>query len=803
MSFRSSDLLQFSELKELVAAFAGSAGGKLRVLECDTGADLHAVRTALAEANEAAGYLRECKSPQQARQGASVRLRFDQIRDISPFLPLLRVEGSRLQGSEILDLFHALTIAGEYRALLLATGDRYPRLSHHARRLADLRPLARKYQRSFLPDGNLADGASVALGRIRRDIERQHKSINESLERFLRAHRADGTLQEDFITIRDDRYVVPIVAGQKGRVDGVIHGASGTGRTLFLEPLETIALNNQLVRLREDELREIDRILLEITNELRQHADEIMPSYETLSELDFIFAKGAFAVEYDAAIPRLSNEANRRLVLRDARHPLLEAVLRKQRGSIVPISLELDEQHRVLLISGPNTGGKTVTMKTCGLLATMAHAGLPVPASEAEFPWLDDVLADIGDTQSLAENLSTFSGHLLHIREMLEIANPGCLVLLDELGGSTDPDDGGALGVAILDRFRESGAFCLASTHLLPLKIYGSQTDGVVNASMGFEESTLQPTFQLRVGVPGKSAGLDIATRLKMPTDLIDHARRVLPQMQADLQDLLGRLHSQIEHYQQLSAALTNEREELRQERARLAEDAKKREEKRIKEWETKREHLIADFEARAMQTIHGIVSSAEDRKSAEQAALQVSRARREFREQSQDIMTPVAPKALAAEKRPIVEGARVKLQDVREPATVRRILKNGLLEVEVGFLKMQVNPGDVIEVLTEGSGAQLPKGVTLQTGPRWDASSRELNVIGQRAEEALSELDKFLDSAVLASVSRVRIVHGHGMGVLKKAVAGFLASSPHVSRFYQASQSEGGAGATIAELRE
>src|SRR6185437_15179572 len=395
MSFRSSDLLQFSELKQLVAAYAGSVAGKQRIVDCDVHRERHFAESELADAQEAIAYLQSASAPQKAERGAAVRLRFDQIRDVGDSLPLLKVEGSRLEGIEILDLFHTLSLAGEYHSLLAAVSDRFPRLAARGRRLADLRPLALRYQRVFLPDGSLADDASPELRRIRRDINRQQKSIQESLERFLATHRQDGSLQEDFVTIREDRYVVPIVAGQKGRVDGVIHGSSGTGRTLFVEPLETISLNNQLVRLREDELREIERILAEITGTLRAHAAEIAETAEALAHLDCVFAKADFALDYNAVIPRFSLET-RRLAIREARHPLLETVLRKQRKPIVPISFELNEERRCLLISGPNTGGKTVTMKTAGLLALMAHAAIPVPASEAEFPLLDDVLADIG-----------------------------------------------------------------------------------------------------------------------------------------------------------------------------------------------------------------------------------------------------------------------------------------------------------------------------------------------------------------------------------------------------------------------
>ncbi|MBV9444253.1 MAG: endonuclease MutS2, partial [Acidobacteriaceae bacterium] len=591
MSFSSSGLLQFPELKDLLGKYAGSAAGRALVEELEPHRDRARLESDLAEAGEAIGYLRETSGAQEAKAGAAIRLRFDQLRDIETPARILRVEGASLDGREILDLFHTLALAGEYRGILLGVAERFPLLARRATKLADLRGLARQYSRSFLPDGSLSDDASVALRRIRRDIERQQRSIQESLERFLRVHRDDGTLQEDFVTIREDRYVVPIVAGQKGRVDGVIHGSSGTGRTLFVEPFETIALNNQLVRLREDELREIERILAEITNALREHSPEISATAEALAEFDLVFAKAGFAREYNAIVPRFSG-ADRKLVLRDARHPLLETVLRKQRRPIIPISFELTEERRCLLISGPNTGGKTVTMKTTGLLALMAHAAIPVPCAEAEFPLLDDVLADIGDAQSIAESLSSFSGHLLHVKQMLEQVTPESLVLLDELGRATDPEEGGALGVAILDEFRKSGAFCLASTHLLPLKLYGARTPGVLNASMGFDESTLQPTYELRLGAPGKSAGLDIATRLEMPAPVLAHARAVMPKLQADFQELLSELHRQVAENERLGKEMAEARASLERKQAEIERDAIRKEAARQREWTARSDEI-------------------------------------------------------------------------------------------------------------------------------------------------------------------------------------------------------------------
>lgn len=793
MTFTASGVLQFGDLKALVAAFTGSASGRTLLESLEPQRDLAVIQAALAEAGEAIAYLNELKGAQQTARGAAIRLRFDRIRDVEAPLRILQIEGTSLEGSQILDLLHTLAAAGEYRAVLESVAERFPRLAQRARNLADLRGVSRRFERAFLPDGSLADDASPALARIRRDIGRQQKSIRESLERFLRAHRSDGTLQQDFITIREDRYVVPVVSGQKGRVDGVIHGASGTGRTLFVEPLETIALNNRLVELREDELREIDRILREITGMLREHASEIAASVETLAELDCVFAKAGFASAYNAVIPHFSSTA-RRFVLREGRHPLLEAVLRKQGKPIVPITFELDEEHRCLLVSGPNTGGKTVTLKTAGLLAVMAHAALPVPCVEAEFPLLDDVLADIGDTQSIAESLSTFSGHLLHIKDMLARATPESLVLLDELGGATDPEDGGALGVALLDEFRKSGAFCLASTHLLPLKVYGAGTPGVLNASMGFNDATLEPTYELRLGMPGKSAGLDIAARLELPASVLAHAREVLPRMQADFQSLLAGLQRQAEENRQRAEQLEQRQRDLEARRLDLESQAERNEAQRRRDWERKTEAVLADFQSRADSALERLSEA-----PAKQAQRTVSRTLREFREEAARVIGPESPTRV-----PVQAGSRVRLKDVREIATVRRILKNGMLEVEAGNLRMQVAPEDVAEIAVSGEApsSRLPKNVGFTPGPPIE-SYREINLIGQHAEEAIEQVDKFLDSAAVASVSRVRIVHGHGMGILKRAVSEHLAANPHVSRFYPADQAEGGSGATIVELRD
>jgi DNA mismatch repair protein MutS2 len=569
--------------------------------------------------------------------------------------------------------------------------------------------------------------------------------------------------------------------------------------------METIDLNNELVRLKEEETDEVHRILRELTERLREHADAIAYAMQTMGELELLFAKAAFARDFDCVIPRFSPDLTRRLHLKDARHPLLEDILRRRGMPIVPISLTLDERCRTFLISGPNTGGKTVSMKSVGLLALMAHAGIPTPAAEAEFPVFEQVLADVGDQQSIAESLSTFSAHILTIRHMLESVTMDSLVLLDELGRATDPEEGGALGVAILEAFRSSGAFTLASTHLLALKVYGANTEGVVNASMGFDEETLEPTYVMRTGAPGKSAGLEIASRLGMEAPVIERARSAMSSSERDIQRFLRELHDRLDRVAQLESQVREQQERITAREQSLEKEWERKGSAKIREIEARSTELARQFEESARQTIDEISRTMEHRKAADNAMRKAAKTRREFLEKADTLVRESRPAGTPAPRKiPIEEGVRVRLKGIREPARVRRKIGDDTLEVEAGFMKMQVSVDDVEDVLPPDSGgSRLPSGVRYDQGPRWDVSYREINVIGKRAEAATEEVDKFLDSAALAQVDRVRIVHGFGMGVLKRSISDLLARNPHVAKFYPAAPSEGGAGATIVELRQ
>jgi DNA mismatch repair protein MutS2 len=780
-------VLEFEAVRALVGRYVRSTLGRAELERLEPVTDRAAIEDALAIAAEALEYWRAATGPQG---GGGARLRFDFDGDPAALTGRLRMEGVTLEGAEVYQAVRLLDLAAEVRARLTGAAGPHPRLAALAGEIADLRAIATELRGKVLPDGTLADEASPALARLRREAERQRKQIEQSLERFLRAHHGDGTLREDYITMRNDRWVVPVVSGRERRIEGVIHGSSGSGHTVFVEPLETVALNNELVRLREEELREVHRLLREFSARLRAHRAEIAAAARALGRLELLFAKAEFAMEFGCTIPRLGD----RVLLSAARHPLLEDILRRSGKRVTPLSVELRTPERTLLISGPNTGGKTVALKTIGLLALMTQAGLPVPALEAEFPVFDQVLADIGDHQSLAESLSTFSAHVVAVKTMLERATESSLVLLDELGRATDPEEGGALGVTVLEAFRRRGAYTAASTHLLALKIYGATTAGVLNASMGFDEATLAPTYVLRVGVPGKSAALDIASRLGLEPALIAEARSRMSRAERDLTELLGQLQARLAELEAARAELRQKQDELEAREAALEKTWQRRYAERLAAVDAQAARLAAEFEQRAKATIEELSQKAQAR---------IARTKREFREQVAAIASTVTPgsSAEAAARPRLAEGVRVRLKGVRQPAMVRRVFPNGRIEVEAGFVKLQALESDVEEVLA-AEQEHTPASIRLRPGPGFEGSFREINLIGHRAEEACEALDKFLDTVALAQVSRVRIVHGHGMGILKRAVADLLKHNPHVAEFYVAPPEEGGPGSTIAVLK-
>src|SRR5581483_1202381 len=485
--------------------------------------------------------------------GAGIMPQLRALFDPTELLAKARIEGVALESEELratIALAEEITAWTELmRTPPQNTQDKLPELTERSRELLGTRLgiLTEGLREKILPDGTLADDASPELRRIRREMERQQRAIEESLRSALRRFSEGGSTQDELITIRGERFVIPVKSEVKRRVQGVIHGASSSGQTVYLEPLETIELNNELVRLFEDEQAEIHRIFLAMTRQISGYAGIIAEGAAVLAEVETLLVRARFAQDFACIRPRFNGDGNAVFELKQARHPLLEKRLRAGSGTIVPITLGLSSDERQLIISGPNTGGKTVSLKTAGLLSIMAQAGIPVPAEEAVFPVFANMLADIGDSQSIEQNLSTFSAHIVNLNRIAQIATSESLVLLDELGSATDPEEGAALAVAIAGHFLRAQAWSIISTHLTSLKVYAANNPGVRNAAVGFDEHTLAPTYQLRLGVPGASAGINIAQRLGLNPDIVSTARSQLNTQTQDIAAFLDRLHQQLE----------------------------------------------------------------------------------------------------------------------------------------------------------------------------------------------------------------------------------------------------------------
>ena len=733
-----------------------------------------------------------------------------------------RIQGAQLEPEEFRDLLFLVDNITAWQAVVEsppeALSERLPGLQAMSQLPpgSQLASLTRSLRSRLNPDGSLSDDASADLRRIRREIDRQQRTIEESLRSLLRRLSEGGSTQDDLITIRGERFVIPVKAEYKRRVPGVLHGASLSGQTVYLEPLETIEQNNELVRLIDEEQAETRRIFVAMTREIGQQSEAIAEGARALAKLDTLQARARFAADFECVRPRFADASAPALDLRRARHPLLEKRLREREASIVPLTLALNNQARQLIISGPNTGGKTVALKTTGLLAMMAQTGIPVPAEEAVLPIFQAFLADIGDAQSIEQNLSTFSAHIVNLARIAQLADGSSLVLLDELGSATDPEEGAALAVAIAGHFLDHRAWCLISTHHTSLKLYAAKRSGVLNASVGFDEETLTPTYELRLGVPGASSGINIARRLGLDPAIIGEARAQQDTQTRDIANFLDQLHGQLD-------AVARERESLRQREQEVAREKSRLESEGLKEWrakvrdlESQLQSLLKDFAWQIRETVKLIDDRAAQQKLSKEAERRMARLRREFSEQFNSAVVAQHSGADRGDShaqphvvRNISVGDTVRLKSLGKTGLVQRQVDENSFEVAIGPMKMKVARDDIAEVLTGREiraasplEAARSRGVTVTVAHREDGVRSELNVIGRTVDEASGEVEQYLDRAFLAGLPRVRIVHGSGMGVLRKALRSMMERHPHVALVAEASPSEGGAGTTVVDLR-
>jgi DNA mismatch repair protein MutS2 len=821
------ELLEFGRLREIVCGFNTCAPGRRAVEALAFSQDRTKLQDEFALIREAMEWLR-----------GGNELGFGGLADPDPWLTRLEPGASEIAASttvlappELLDAASLLDTSAWLRTHFRDGRESFPGLFARAESLADFRHISTVIRKTVLPDGTISDDASPELRRIRGTVARTRDSIQKSLREIQRSRGAESG--EDYVTLRNDRYVIPVRAADRQHSsvkNAIVHGASATGQTVYVEPLAAIELNNKLVQLAEDESVEIARILAAISDLLRGNAPALRHAADTIAELDSLIARGRYARQFDCTLPVFlagdvsadsASGARVQMKLDAARHPVLEAALRRDGGRVVPMSLAMGGGETVLVISGPNTGGKTVALKTVGLVVFAAQSGIPVTAQSAELPLFDQVLADIGDEQSISANLSTFSAHMLNLRGMLAVVTRNSLVLVDELGTGTAPEEGAALAVALLEELRTRHCLTLATTHHDRLKAYASTTPGVLNAAVEFDTVNLRPTYRLLVGVPGGSSGIAIAERLGLPHHILERARAEMSPAAHEAADLIAYLHRARDEVDSLRAAVREQSEEIARERKLLQTEWANRQRKRITELEQKFAEALKQHETTLTQALEAIKERQLREQFSKQAQRSTTKARAEAREEADaavvqhlsasqaDLGAAVIPVEKPVQAERLVPGVKIRVRGFPSPVVLRRIDARNA-DVEAGPLRMKIALDDILSITEDDAGAkkkstpaQYSPGVTVRSQPTDEPSADEINVIGCTVEQATERVDKFLDQAAVAGKIGVRIIHGHGTGALRRGLAEFLSGHPLVEKIANEIPERGGAAITVVELKE
>ncbi|MFN3336282.1 MAG: endonuclease MutS2 [Thermomicrobium sp.] len=784
-------LLEFDKVRSMLATYCHYSVARERALELTPTADPEQVRYLLQVTREAVRLLSE-------RPGFTV----GGFRDLRPLVEIAR-RGAALAAVDLRTILETLEAAQTLRRQFASSerwAERYPALAEFVDALADLPALRSDLARSIGPRGEVLDTASPALAEIRRQLKEAHDRLLERLRRLVLERQE--AVQEAYITVREGRYVIPVRADRRSALPGITHDVSGSGQTLFVEPFEVIELNNRWRELQAAEAHEIERILRVLSARVAEEAESLLRTVEAGAALDLALAKARFALDLDATEPELlqatesANAAGHprlRIRLRRARHPLLD------QRTAVPIDIELGERYRILVITGPNTGGKTVALKTVGLLVLMVQAGLFIPAAPGSglsvFP---AIFVDIGDEQSIEQNLSTFSSHLRRIVATLQQADASSLVLLDELAAGTDPQEGAALARAILERLLAIGVLGVVTTHYPELKAFAAGTPGLENASVEFDPVTLTPTYRLITGLPGRSHALQIARRLGLPETVIERARELLgvgsPQLDLLIAEIQRRL-SEAEAQAAAAAQARREAEALRKEAERLLAEAKHEKQQALTvacaevESELRRaRELVRKLERLAESPTYPPPQVVE---SSLRALEEARRRVRRFAAGQHDSSGPA-----------LVVGDRVEIPTLGlEGEVVEVIAESDEVEVRVGQFRVRQPLSAVRRLGARPVESPWQPSYTVVT-PTAPAVEPELHLRGLHVEDALARLDRYLDRAVRAGLPWVRIVHGKGTGALRQAVHDFLRNHPLVERWELAGPYEGGHGVTIAYLR-
>ncbi len=789
------EVIEYGRVLELVADRATSELGAERIRALRPTADPDAVRRALDAAEEMLAFVREAETWGPPR-----------IPDLRPVLERLRVEGSVLDEEGLVGVARLLASSRAARRDLPTGDGDAPRLSSLADRLVDEPDLQERLERSFDEAGEVADAASKRLRRLRSDLRDARQGLVDLLRSFSRELRERVRVPDASVTVRSGRYCIPVRREGRSEVGGIVHDESASGQTLFVEPPPAVEPMNRLKELQAEERREVQRILRELTDAVRPLEPELRASLEALAELDALFARARWARAVDGARPRMGDVGERgRVRVTDACHPLLLA----GDEEAVPFDLEMAGDERVLLVSGPNAGGKTVLLKAVGLLSALAQSGvLPPVGPDTRLPLFSDFFAIIGDEQSIDASLSTFSAQVETLREILDGADRGSLVLLDEVGSHTDPDEGAALASAVLFRLAGQAGLTLATTHLGALKALAGEDDRVVNASLQFDADRLRPTYRLRRDRPGRSYAFEIARRLGLPDDVLEEARSRMEAAGRRMEEVLAELEEKEERLARLTGEAEERRERLERRERELEERAEEleRREARVERAARERaeEYLL---EARreveeAVERLERAYDGAEGETPGEAVSEARGRVEEAVRSSREAMPEPAEPEREAREPPDVEPGDPVRIRSLDREGRVRD-LRGDEVVVEAGGVRITLPATDLEAVEDEEDDAGRRRAAPspeAETRPPVEPKS-EVHLRGLRVDEVEGELLPYLDAAVVADLPRFRIVHGKGTGALREKVQQILSSDPRVARFRSAEAGEGGRGVTVVEF--
>lgn len=811
MNKRSLRILEFTKILSMVNEYAASPMAKRRIDRMKPQRDIDVIRKLQEETNDALNRLN--------RHG---NISFSGLRDIGASIKRLEVQGT-LTSQELLDIAAVLQVAravkqygdGSDLTEALASRNQEPvsqttndSLTERFNMLLPLEHIASEITRCILSENEYADDASSGLKNIRREIRLTNDKLHQQLDKIIKSDANRDQLQDSLITMRNGRYCIPVKQEYRSKFPGMIHDQSSTGSTLFIEPMAVVNLNNQIKELANEELLEIEKILETLSAQAATYVSDIAYDLELLTDLDFIFAKAKFARATNSTRPIFNTDGI--IDIRQGRHPLLE------KHSVVPVDIRLGEAYNLLIITGPNTGGKTVSLKTLGLFSLMGQAGLHIPAmEESRLAVFDDIFADIGDEQSIEQNLSTFSSHMSNIVYIVQHATPNTLCLFDEPGGGTDPVEGAALAVSILNYLKSMGARCMATTHYSELKTYALSTDGVENASCEFDVATLRPTYRLTIGIPGKSNAFAIASKLGLPEYIITSAKEQIDSDAVDMETLLADLEASRRSMEEDEKAI----EAYKQEIESLKESLKKKEEnldtKKAEILKNAREEardIIEEAKETADQTIRDYNKWRSNPSKADMRTMEEKRSslRNKIKDYEKAGASETKKQTSNHKASDFHIGDTVQVLSMGTRGTITNLPNNkGIAGVQMGIMSAMLPISDllIIPESTISVNGEKQKYAGRRAGGdhttvnKAKTFSPELNVMGKTVDEACFEIDKYLDDAVLAHISRVTIIHGKGTGALRKGIWQYLKNHPLVQSYRSGEFGEGEYGVTIVDL--